>query len=470
MTDPYEELTATIDNIVTSAFVTPVGPEFLGSVLEAAFEKANVALDYRGEFEPTEVVITEAFEVMPHEQIVALVGSLGTGIIEGSSKNWNDLSAAATTGSDGFRSGIEAAMTSGWSGPTADAVRGGVGNYVSSATALSTSMSLISNKLLEAHSGFTQTKSKMPPVVAPAASSMIDTLLPIPFAAKDVVSAREEQQEEARRIMRSVYVPGVLQSDSQVPVLPAAHNPVADGGGSSGGWGLGNSLGGGGGGFGSLSENGGAGGADSAAQAAAAQAQPGGTEPAGAEQPSAGSGRPGSGQSGPLPPAENSGETRAASAGPGSAGGGAGSGAGAGSGVGAGSGGYGGTGPGSNGFSGPNGSGYGGGTGYAGGAGSGYSGSGAGSGYGGSVLGPPIGGGASGGGAASTGGPGNAGAAAGRAGSHGMPGMGAMGGAGARGAGDNDSEHATPGYLVDVSNGSELIGDLPLVAPPVLGG
>ena len=456
MTDPYEELAATIDKIVTSTFVTPVGPEFLDSVLDAAFEKANVALDYRGEFEPTEVVITEAFEVMPHEQIVTMVESLGTATIVNSSKNWNDLSAAATTGSDGFRSGIEAAMTSGWSGPTADAVRGGVGNYVSSATALSTSMSLISNKLLEAHSGFTQTQSRMPPVVAPG-SSMIDALLPIPFAAKDAVSAREEQQEEARRIMRSVYVPGVLQSDSQVPVLPAAHNPVADGGGSSGGWGLGNSAGGGGGGVGSTSGTTGADGGDSAARTAATQAQAGSAEATEAGRSgTAASEQPGSSGSGSLPPADNSGETRAAAAtGPGASGGGTGSGVGAGPG-----GGYGGTGPGGSGFAGSNGSGYGGGAGY--GVGSGGS-SGAGSGYGGSVLGPPIGGGAGG-----TGGPGSAAAAAGRAGAHGMPGMGAMGGA--RGAGDNDGEHATPGYLVDVSNGSELIGDLPLVAPPVLGG
>ncbi|OZF00381.1 hypothetical protein CH302_10385 [Rhodococcus sp. 15-2388-1-1a] len=458
MTDPYEELAATIDKIVTSTFVTPVGPEFLDSVLDAAFEKANVALDYRGEFEPTEVVITEAFEVMPHEQIVTMVESLGTATIVNSSKNWNDLSAAATTGSDGFRSGIEAAMTSGWSGPTADAVRGGVGNYVSSATALSTSMSLISNKLLEAHSGFTQTQSRMPPVVAPG-SSMIDALLPIPFAAKDAVSAREEQQEEARRIMRSVYVPGVLQSDSQVPVLPAAHDPVADGGGSSGGWGLGTSAGGGG--IGSTSGTTGADGGDSAARTAATQAQAGSAEAAEAGRSgTAASEQPGSSGSGSLPPADNSGETRAAAAtGPGASGGGTGSGVGAGPG-----GGYGGTGTGGSGFAGSNGSGYGGGAGY--GVGSGGS-SGAGSGYGGSVLGPPIGGGA-GGGAGGTGGPGSAAAAAGRAGAHGMPGMGAMGGA--RGAGDNDGEHATPGYLVDVSNGSELIGDLPLVAPPVLGG
>lgn len=461
MTDPYEELAATIDNIVTSAFVTPVGPEFLGSVLQAAFEKANVALDYRGEFEPTEVVITEAFEVMPHEEIVAIVGSLGTDTIGNSSKNWNDLSAAATTGSDTFRSGIEAAMTSGWSGPTADAVRGGVADYVSSATALSTSMSLISNKLLEAHSGFTQTQSRMPPVVAAPVSSMIDSLLPIPFAAKDAASAREEQQEEARRIMRSVYVPGVLQSDSEVPVLPAAHNPVADSAPSNGGWGLGNSAGDGS--LGSSSRNRSANGTDSAAPTAATQAPPGGAEGADTGRTGTPSEQAGAGGSGSLPPADNSGDTRAASAtGPGASGG-------AGSGLGAGpGGGYGGTGPGSGGFAGSNGSGYGG-AGYAGGSGNG---SGAGSGYGSSVLGPPIGGGTGGGGAGSNGAGGGLGsaAAAGRAGAHGMPGMGAVGAQGTRGAGDNDGEHATPGYLVDVSNGSELIGDLPLVAPPVLGG
>ena len=439
MADPRAELEAAIEDIVTNVFVAPVGPELIGTMLGEAFEKANGAFDYRGEYEPNEVVITEAFEVMSHEQIAADVNSLAVGPIETSSLNWNDLAAAATAGSDGFRSGVDAALAAGWSGPTADAVRGGVGDYVSSANALSTSMSLISNKLLEAHAGFTQTVSKMPPVVGSAESTLIGSLLPVPFATKDSAAVREEQQDEARRIMRSVYVPGVVQSDSNVPVLPAAHNPVVDGGGvgSGAGWGLGGSGGGStsGGGAGS------AGVADSGApDPAAARTQPGGTDPGATGQPGAGSGQPGSGQSGSLPPADGTGETRAASAsGPGS--GGAGSGVGAGSGGSAGSGsGYSGSG-----YSGP---GYSGGAGHAGGPGGG-----------------------SGSGPRGSGGLGSAAAAsAGRAGAHGMPGMGAMGAGGARGAGDNDSEHAIPGYLVDVGNGSELIGDLPLVAPPVLGG
>ena len=69
MANPYEELEATIDGIVTNIFVTPVGPELVGTMLGEAFEKANGAFDYRGDYEPNEVTITEPFEVMSHEDI-----------------------------------------------------------------------------------------------------------------------------------------------------------------------------------------------------------------------------------------------------------------------------------------------------------------------------------------------------------------------------------------------------------------
>lgn len=49
----------------------------------------------------------------------------------------------------------------------------------------------------------------------------------------------------------------------------------------------------------------------------------------------------------------------------------------------------------------------------------------------------------------------------------GMGGM--MGGAGRGTGGDDDQEHKTPGYLVTLENGNELIGTMPAVAPPVIG-
>ncbi|WP_245813967.1 hypothetical protein [Rhodococcus marinonascens] len=55
----------------------------------------------------------------------------------------------------------------------------------------------------------------------------------------------------------------------------------------------------------------------------------------------------------------------------------------------------------------------------------------------------------------------------------GTRGMGAMGMGGmgaARGQGDDNKEHQTPDYLINIDNGNELIGTLPPVAPPVIGG
>ncbi|MFI8566274.1 hypothetical protein ACIGGF_06900 [Rhodococcus sp. NPDC078407] len=464
MADPYAELQQQVQAIIDHGPTAGFGPEAVNSLIENTFSKENGSYGYLGEYEPNEVVVTEPFEVMRHAEILQKVNTLAAESISTSSLNWNDLAAAAREGSDGFRNGIEAAMNAGWSGPTSTAVRGGVGDYTSSATALSTAMTMISNKLLEAHSGFTQTRAAMPPIIdIGVGATMLESSFPsgLPFAdsIKEIARLHDEQEEQARQVMRSVYVPGVLQSDAQVPVLPAAHNPVSDGGsgGSTAGWGSGGG-----------STGGGGGGNDRSAGptgTAAAQPPPGGADSTDTRQPGMEPGQPGSGQPGSLPAAERPGETRAASAsGPG---GGAISGGSAGSGNGYGGSGYNGSGYG--------GSGYNGGAGYGGGAGSG-SGSGyAGSGYG-SILGSPLGGnGATGGGPGSSGpgsgGPGSAAAAAaGRAGAHGTPGMGGMGAGGARGGGDNDTDHTTPGYLVDVSNGSELIGDLPLVAPPVLGG
>jgi uncharacterized protein YukE len=65
---------------------------------------------------------------------------------------------------------------------------------------------------------------------------------------------------------------------------------------------------------------------------------------------------------------------------------------------------------------------------------------------------------------------GAAGGAAGAAGRAGAAGMGGMGGHGAKGQGDEDTEHKTADYLVTEENTNEIIGDMPMVAPPTIGG
>lgn len=65
---------------------------------------------------------------------------------------------------------------------------------------------------------------------------------------------------------------------------------------------------------------------------------------------------------------------------------------------------------------------------------------------------------------------GRGGAAAGATGKAGAAGMGGMAGAGAKGQGDEDKEHKSADYLVTEENTNEIIGDMPMVAPPTIGG
>jgi hypothetical protein len=62
------------------------------------------------------------------------------------------------------------------------------------------------------------------------------------------------------------------------------------------------------------------------------------------------------------------------------------------------------------------------------------------------------------------------GGAAGAAGRGGAAGMGGMGGAGQKGQGEDDLEHKSADYLVTEENTNEIIGDMPMVAPPTIGG
>ncbi|MET9232167.1 PPE domain-containing protein [Lentzea sp. NPDC003310] len=65
---------------------------------------------------------------------------------------------------------------------------------------------------------------------------------------------------------------------------------------------------------------------------------------------------------------------------------------------------------------------------------------------------------------------GRGGQAAGAQGRAGAAGMGGMGGHGAKGQGEDDLEHKSADYLITEENTNEIIGDMPMVAPPTIGG
>ncbi|MGW5075770.1 hypothetical protein [Rhodococcus sp. NPDC004095] len=427
-------------------------------------EQADLRSRFAGGWDAQQFV-EESFDSMSHEQIMASVDRMDPAAVSASAQGWTAIGSALAEGLDGFKSAILNEIGAGWEGVAAASAAKATDAYVKASDQLAAAGSLVGSKVAEAATGITQVKATVPPPEHTSlAEKVFNFVSPEAAMIKGLLHERNEAREQAVQIMKTVYSPVMRQADTQVPTLPSPTS-VTDGAatGNSGGDVIDTT---GSAGYGNTGY-----GTPGAADARATFAPAGGTTPGtGAETADAAasdpydesSSNPGNADSfAGVQDADSafaqtdpsSVWTRPAGAGvdgavPGSGGYGAGTGtpgaAGAGSGgahAGVGSGGVGGGGVGSGGVgSGTGGGSFGGGTG---------------------MVGVP-------GGPAVAGSAATPAAATGAAGRPGMPGAGMMP-AGARGRGDDDTEHATPGYLVNVDNGNDLVGNLPLVAPPVLG-
>lgn len=433
-----------------------------------------------------EQFVEESFDSMSHEQIMASVNRMNPAAVAASAQGWTAIGSALAEGLDGFKAAILAEIGAGWEGEAAASATGATADYVRASDELAAAGSLVGSKVDEAATGITQVKATVPP---PQHTSLVESLFdlvsPETALIKAMLHDRNEAREQAVQVMKSVYSPVMRQADQRVPTLPspldvARHGADRPGGGAA------------------------ADGVDTSPPGARLSSAPppfpagyatdaGDTRAADgtAEQTSGGAGGavgggaagdvgrdgaaadagtdaadPFAATNGHRAPADSAAVrtdpqaawTRPAAAdvgAPGMAGGNGHATPGAG-GSGAGGNGYGGTGSGGTGY---------GGTG-SGGTGSGGTGHGGGGAYGGGAYGG--GGGVSSVGATTPAAAGTPVTGAGGAGRTALPGA-AMMPAAARGGGGDDAEHATPGYLVTVDNGNEIVGVLPLVAPPVLG-
>ncbi|MDH6680604.1 hypothetical protein M2284_004833 [Rhodococcus sp. LBL1] len=428
------------------------------------------------EFDAPVLGSPEAFEAMSHEAIKSAVDAMNGEALRASAEGWKKIGESLEQSLNGFRDFMTNTIKDGaWEGIAADSARAATANYADDSTKLAAAGKLVGSKIEEAATAIDQVKSTVPPVSKRSiGETLFNAIVPPAGLLKSMLHEQDEAHQEAIQIMRSVYTPVMQQSDTKVPTLqpPVKRGTAPPDGPSTTG------LPQSGGGPtpytpynapnpGLQSPHTGIPGAPGGPGATPGADIPGpdalGPNTTGQNPLAPGAGGPYAGtpntvdtQTNPAsawtaPAAANGGDaTRYGQSGLGPLGAGTG-------------GGYAGT--------------HGSGSGFGGGGGS--TGSGAGGGYSpGGFLSGGLGGssgggglGASGGaGAAATGTGGATGGAASAAGRPGAPGgTGMMPGAGARGRGEDDNEHKTPGYLVNVDNGNELIGKLPLAAPPVIG-
>ncbi|MFC9790191.1 hypothetical protein [Rhodococcus sp. NPDC127528] len=434
---------------------------------------------FGGAYDPPSITAPESFDSMSHAEIKAAVDEMAVGPIRASAQGWTQIGDSLEQALTGFRHDITTLIGAGWEGLGADKANEASAKYSEASKNLAVAGKLIGTKVAEAATGIAQVKATFPPVEQGSVlGAVFNMALPQVGLIKALLHERDEAHQQAIQVMKTVYTPVMRQADTNVPVLPTPLNVVDDVDPSQ------VPQPGTGGGAGAAPSAGPAGPAGTSGGAWLPLENHGDHQPATTITPGAPSdttttgtgsnplgdgsatiaGQPAANPNSPLAQHDPSSiSTRPAST-PATDGAGSGTGF---------TGGYGpGTGPTAGGNSGSHaggGTGAGTGTGFGGGARSaaGLGGGGAGSGgVGGRSPGGTVGGGVAGAPASA-----GAGAAAGTAaaGKPGAPGAGMMPGAAARGRGDEDTEHKTPGYLVNVDNGNEIVGSLPKVAPPVLG-
>ncbi|MBP1162449.1 hypothetical protein ABIC28_003050 [Rhodococcus sp. PvR044] len=424
--------------------------------------------EFGGGYEPPSVV-PDSFDSMSHEAIKSAVDAMSADPIRASAEGWAKIGSSLGEGLAEFKDFISKEIDGKWEGVAAEAAVTATAAYVADSDKLAVAGQLVGTKVAEAATGISQVKATMPAVEAISAlESLVNVALPSVGMVKQLVHGKDEARQQAIQIMKTVYTPVMQQADTNVPILPKPKNVIDREGDGT---------------FSPRSETntGGPSGYNPSGYTGPGDApvpptrQGVGNDPApgspGADpfDPNAGANPlspdgAASGTDGSNSPFAQTDPSSAWTA-PAAAGGADGTGSGLGSGTGTGSG----TGSGGHGASGSGsglGAGAGSGASYGAGAGGGL---GATGGLGGSSRG--LGGGMGVPGAAG-GAAGAGGAGGGTAGAAGRPG--AMGGGmapgGARANGDDDTEHKTPSYLVNVDNGNELVGRLPKVAPPVIGG
>ncbi|MCX5043403.1 PPE family protein [Aldersonia sp. NBC_00410] len=415
-------------------------------------EREREQREFGGHYDAPVQMVMENFDGMSHPAIKAAIDSTQPATMIQDAEAWTKTADTLKVSVAEFNGRIASVISGGWEGTAATRAQAAVTQYSTATCQLESAARLIANKINEGQTGINQAKLRMP---EPESGSVLGALRSSVFSLNPVGGVMEqfhkseEGRQEAAQIMKTEYAPVVMQASSQIPVLPPPFDPTSagtpgnspttqsgyGGGGTTASW---NTPGTGGAttGFGNNGI-----GTGSPTGTDASQTNPSAVSPASFD-PSAGQTNPantstgadGSGATSTANPVATSSDaaTRAASAG-------------------------GGTGAGASGILGP-----GLGSARAGGAGAAAGGS-----AGGAGLATP---GALGAGVAGAGAGGNAASGVAAAGRPGAPGMGGMAPHGSRGRGETDTEHKTPDYLVNVDNANDLIGEMPKVAPPVIGG
>lgn len=174
-----------------------------------------------GGFDDPVLTSPEAFEAMSHEQIKSAVDAMNGEALRASAAGWKRIGESLEKSLTEFRDFITSTIGDNWQGIAADSAKQATAHYANKSATLAAAGQLIGSKIEEAATGVNQVKATVPPVAERSIlDTVVDAVLPTTGLLKRLVHEQDEAHQEAIQIMRTVYTPVMHQADTHVPTLP----------------------------------------------------------------------------------------------------------------------------------------------------------------------------------------------------------------------------------------------------------
>ncbi|WP_280342878.1 hypothetical protein [Nocardia neocaledoniensis] len=193
---------------------------------------AQLSTIFAGETQPNHLSgYDDSYDHMSLAEMQSAVSAMKPSTVQGASEAWSKISTDLSTTLQAFNKAFEAVSTGpdGWDGQAASAAVTAVGNYVQQSASLPAAALAVSLKLAEMKTGLEQTQTLMPGLTE--RPTLTGKTLPTDGETKLGDYQGDEAEEEARRILRTVYGQVAVQSDTNVPFMPTAPKIVSEDGG-----------------------------------------------------------------------------------------------------------------------------------------------------------------------------------------------------------------------------------------------
>lgn len=186
---------------------------------------------FQGEFRPREVLDSDEFERHDVATLRQKVDKIDLKAVGDLVSAWNTIAERHQTSLDTFTTAMARATDEGvWRGEARNAAASAVGDYAAQGAQVSNAARLTSSKLAELLTGLEPTKQLVPhaPEHRSGVGNALAWVAGRGWRNDDV--AEYNAKTEALRVLRTVYAPVVMESDTNVPVIPrpaSATNPSA---------------------------------------------------------------------------------------------------------------------------------------------------------------------------------------------------------------------------------------------------